>query len=366
MPSSVPTPVAAALGIVPTVLGGVRRLPGRAVQLPVFAVSSALAGLDLARREYDDLAARGERLLARLRGASFDDLEDRVEDSLQGTPLARPYDAAEDALEDAGEAISTVAKRAAGSVRGGTRRVSRTAGAAAGSVTDLSQKAAQRTGGPAGTVAGTAGQAVDEAEQAVAAAEHKTRKAAKRVGRSAGRAAGATADTAPEPAPAQQPKTGPTPKATQPDDTRIDTAATSDVVETVEQVAARTGSGQVLEHDQLPLPDYDHMTLGSLRGRLRSLTVDQLVQLRDYEKGHADRLPVVTMLDNRIAKLASDSSEQPSGVPSERPAAGQSQSSTGSKVQPGTGGPAQNPPSHGDPTNPAQPRSGGSGSTNPS
>jgi hypothetical protein len=41
---------------------------------------------------------------------------------------------------------------------------------------------------------------------------------------------------------------------------------------------------------------------------MRSLTVEQLVQIRDYEKAHADRLPIVTMLDNRIAKLASDAS----------------------------------------------------------
>ena len=86
MPSSVPTPIAAALGIVPTVLGGVRRLPGKAVQLPIFAVSSALTTLDTARREYDALAERGERLLARLRGTSFDELEDRLEDGVQSTP----------------------------------------------------------------------------------------------------------------------------------------------------------------------------------------------------------------------------------------------------------------------------------------
>ena len=114
------------------------------------------------------------------------------------------------------------------------------------------------------------------------------------------------------------------------------------------------------EHDELPLPDYDHMTLGSLRGRLRSLDVDQLVALRSYEKAHADRLPVVTMLDNRIAKLASaPADEQPSGVPSTRPAAGQGATSSGSPVTPSTTGPKVNPPSQGVPTNPAQPRSTG-------
>ena len=101
MPSPVPTPVAAVIGLVPAVLCGVRALPTKAVQLPVFAVSSVLTSLDNARRGYDDLALRGERLVARLRGTSFDDVEDRIEDALQGTPLAAPYDAVEDALEDA-------------------------------------------------------------------------------------------------------------------------------------------------------------------------------------------------------------------------------------------------------------------------
>jgi len=77
-------------------------------------------------------------------------------------------------------------------------------------------------------------------------------------------------------------------------------------------VAAFSDVPEVGSHDELPLPDYDHMTLGSLRGRLRSLDVAQLVQLRDYEKAHADRLPVITMLDNRIAKLATDASATPS------------------------------------------------------
>lgn len=61
--------------------------------------------------------------------------------------------------------------------------------------------------------------------------------------------------------------------------------------------------GATLSHDQLPLDDYDHLTLGSLRARLPKLDVIALTQLRDYERVHANRLPVLTMLDNRIAKL---------------------------------------------------------------
>ena len=111
MPSTVPTPLAAALGIVPTVLDGVRRLPGKAISLPIYALSSALTTIDRARRDYDELAERGERLIARLRGTSFDELEDRVEDALQGTPLAAPYDRLEDALEDAAENVTELVRK---------------------------------------------------------------------------------------------------------------------------------------------------------------------------------------------------------------------------------------------------------------
>ncbi|MGI8535454.1 MAG: hypothetical protein ACR2K2_02970 [Mycobacteriales bacterium] len=231
MPSSVPTPVAAALGIVPTVVGGVRRLPGKAVQLPVIALSSALNGLDNARREYDALAKRGEQLLARLRGTSLDQVEEVADD--------------------------------------------------------------------------------------------------------------------------EEPKGMPTPKATQPDATRLDTAAARDVVQTVEQVAQQLG-GEVPTHDNLPLPDYDHLTLGSLRGRMRSLDLPQLVAVREYEKAHADRLPIVTMLDNRIAKLASDPTaalsgggEDPASISAPARAETGPATVSASKVSPATAAPTPPTASHG-------------------
>jgi hypothetical protein len=93
-------------------------------------------------------------------------------------------------------------------------------------------------------------------------------------------------------------------------------AAAVAVAETVEQVVDPFGlsepvaeavidatPGATLSHDQLPLDDYDHLTLGSLRARLAKLDVVALVQLRDYERAHAHRLPVLTMLENRIAKV---------------------------------------------------------------
>jgi hypothetical protein len=56
--------------------------------------------------------------------------------------------------------------------------------------------------------------------------------------------------------------------------------------------------------EALPLPNYDDLTVASLRARLRNLSADQLAQLLDYEKSHANRADVVQMFERRIAKLA--------------------------------------------------------------
>jgi hypothetical protein len=55
---------------------------------------------------------------------------------------------------------------------------------------------------------------------------------------------------------------------------------------------------------KLPVPNYDGLTVASLRARLRNLSADQLAQLVDYEKSHANRADVVQMFERRIAKLA--------------------------------------------------------------
>ena len=54
----------------------------------------------------------------------------------------------------------------------------------------------------------------------------------------------------------------------------------------------------------LPVPNYDDLSVASLRARLRNLSADQISQLIDYEKSHAGRADVITMFERRIAKLA--------------------------------------------------------------
>jgi hypothetical protein len=56
--------------------------------------------------------------------------------------------------------------------------------------------------------------------------------------------------------------------------------------------------------EDLPIDNFDSVSVPSLRSRLRRLSVADLAVLREYEQAHAHRLPVITMLDNRLAKLA--------------------------------------------------------------
>jgi len=107
--------------------------------------------------------------------------------------------------------------------------------------------------------------------------------------------------------------------------------------------------------DELPLPDYDHLPLGSLTHRIRSLDATGLSQVLDYERAHGDRLPVVQVLQARLQELqsgAEPSAGSPTGLVPE--AAGGP--SAPRQIDQTTEAPTINPPSHGDPTNPGQPR----------
>jgi hypothetical protein len=109
------------------------------------------------------------------------------------------------------------------------------------------------------------------------------------------------------------------------------------------------------DHDQLPLPDYDHLPVEGLTSRIRTLDAQGLQTVLEYEKAHANRLQVVTVMENRLSALR-DGAQPSGGDPAAAAADDPSHASTTSKVSEATSGPPINPPSQGDPTNPAQPR----------
>jgi hypothetical protein len=62
-----------------------------------------------------------------------------------------------------------------------------------------------------------------------------------------------------------------------------------------------------------PLPNYDELSVASLRARLRNMDVAQLRQLAEYESAHAGRADVIAMFERRIAKLQAETSPQERG-----------------------------------------------------
>jgi hypothetical protein len=109
----------------------------------------------------------------------------------------------------------------------------------------------------------------------------------------------------------------------------------------------------VPQHSELPLPDYDHLPVATLPTRISGLEEADMARLVEYEKAHGNRLPVLQILEKRLQDLKGGA------VPSGPRAPTTPEVNTGQPVThqaSSVPGPPINPPSQGDPTNPAQPR----------
>ena len=152
-------------------------------------------------------------------------------------------------------------------------------------------------------------------------------------------AAAAPAPSAPTPAPTPAPKPAPEPaRPVQPPAAQSEAArevgAPGAVTEEVEQLTEQLHVEAPETRDELPIPDFDNISIGSLRARLRSLSVEQLVVLREWEQAHANRLNVITTLDNRIAKVADENSKaNGSDYPQEAKAAEQAAEAEGGTLR---------------------------------
>ena len=66
---------------------------------------------------------------------------------------------------------------------------------------------------------------------------------------------------------------------------------------------ATAAEATAAEEQDAPLPNYDELSVASLRARLRNLDAAQVKQMAEYERAHAGRADVITMFERRIAKL---------------------------------------------------------------
>ena len=68
-------------------------------------------------------------------------------------------------------------------------------------------------------------------------------------------------------------------------------------------VDAAVGAPVAEAEPDVPLPNYDELSVASLRARLRNLDAAQVKLLAAYERAHAARADVITMFERRLAKL---------------------------------------------------------------
>ena len=78
------------------------------------------------------------------------------------------------------------------------------------------------------------------------------------------------------------------------------------LLDDAETSAAAPVSAAPVGDSSPPLPNYDELSVASLRARLRNLDLAQVRQLAEYERAHAARADVVGMFERRIAKLEAD------------------------------------------------------------
>jgi hypothetical protein len=94
-----------------------------------------------------------------------------------------------------------------------------------------------------------------------------------------------------------------------------------------------------MANDELPLPDYDQMSLPDLRHRIRTLEEPALRLLFDHETAHGNRIPVLEVLHARLKELhggAEPSDGDPANTPRVSGTAGGSQVSEATAAQANT------------------------------
>ncbi|MBA8824792.1 hypothetical protein FHX42_002139 [Saccharopolyspora lacisalsi] len=66
-----------------------------------------------------------------------------------------------------------------------------------------------------------------------------------------------------------------------------------------------------MSEPNLPLANYDELPLATLGHRIRSLTEEEIQQLLDHEREHANRVHVIEVLTSRMDELRRGASPTP-------------------------------------------------------
>lgn len=108
-----------------------------------------------------------------------------------------------------------------------------------------------------------------------------------------------------------------------------------------------------MQDEEFPLPDYDHLSTGSLQHMIRSLGQPELTRVLDYEQAHNNRPQVVEAMNQRLDELQNGAEPAP-GEHRAEPAEARD-TAKGSPVTPSGSPEPMHPPRHGNHDRPGKP-----------
>ncbi|HEV7655754.1 MAG TPA: hypothetical protein VGP36_13620 [Mycobacteriales bacterium] len=292
MSTPIPPPLRAAAGLAALAIDSARKVPRQLVGLPVLAVSTALQASLKAQQTYAGLVARGDEVLTQLRGqqegappwAQFDDEPAGARPPSAFDAVPEPPDAADDVVtEDLADSLIEEAGEEAALIEAVERELDPDFDR---DVPSIAEERAEQAEADAENVLGEIEEDQDAAADA-ALAEAGVTVADFEPGRAG-----------PERVNGRPPGSGTEPGADLPGDALVADAAAADAA-----LAGGPLDGYLAVDP--PVAGYDGFSIPQLRGRLRSLTIEQVEALVAYERANQARPAYLTMLENRLTTLRS-------------------------------------------------------------
>ena len=281
--TSLPKPLSAYVGLLVASLEEARAAghstAGQVARLPLAAAGQLLS----ARTRYDELAQTG----------------DMVVDIVVGMVRQRFGSGQEEASEWIGDELSSAKGRASAAkamtTEAAEQVAEKLAGAAGKAATTVTSLAGSRSQ-PKNDKADLSSTLTDTIEGNITApVAEALEKAAERVAATAAALEPEPEVVVTQPAVVIEPKTEPEPAV------KLTPMQQIEQFSVPEEIGKQAGGLKTAA--DLPLADFDHMSAPQLRGRLRKLDRVELVQLLDYERAHADRVGIILLLENRLAKM---------------------------------------------------------------
>jgi hypothetical protein len=244
MTREIPGPLRAAAGLAAVAVDEARRLPNRLASLPVLAVGAAMQASMRAQQRYAELLGRGDQVLSHLREPD------------EQPPWAR-FDEDEPNPSGTGEDTESWAFT--------DERLEE----------QLSELDAEPVEAPDGGADDLYAPAADPATTTLVATE------------AAGRDAPTNGQRPAKPAESTaKPRAAKAARSTKPG-----------------KSARSSRPKKAAAGADLPLANYDSLTLPQLRARISKLSGAELTTLLEHERGHAARPPYLTMLENRLNRV---------------------------------------------------------------